>query len=210
MRASGRASLIDRLDAVLPQTQCRQCGYDGCRPYAAAIATGAADIDRCPPGGTAGVVLLAALVGRAPIPLDPTRGAPKPFALAVIDETLCIGCTLCIQACPVDSIAGGAKRVHDVIAELCTGCELCLPPCPVDCIAMIPAGASWSADDAARARLRHQRRARRLERLAAADRSRATLVPASPVTRKQAILNAAIERARRRLLDAPPSGTPRT
>ena len=192
---------IDDIDAVLPQTQCRQCGYDGCRPYAAAIAAGTAGIDRCPPGGDAGVIRLAAVTGRPIRPLDTTRGIAKPLASALIDEDLCIGCTLCIQACPVDAIVGGAKRLHDVVADLCTGCELCLPPCPVDCISLVPAGFAWTEDRAASARVRHQARATRLARLdakAPPDRRRAESPPSSASSRKQAILDAAIERARLR------------
>jgi electron transport complex, RnfABCDGE type, B subunit len=135
--------LSERIDALLPQTQCRQCGYPGCKPYAEAVATGAADINQCPPGGDDGVRQLAALLGREPKPVDRRYGIPKPRTLARIDEQRCIGCTLCIQACPVDAIIGAAKLMHSVLEAECTGCELCLPPCPVDCIALLPA-----ADDA--------------------------------------------------------------
>ena len=131
--------LADRIDAVLPQTQCRQCGYDGCRPYAEALARGEAEVNQCPPGGERGMRRLARLTGRPPMPLDPARGVPKPKAVAWIDEAACIGCTLCIQACLVDAIHGAAKAMHTVIVSECTGCELCLPPCPVDCIRMVPA-----------------------------------------------------------------------
>jgi H+/Na+-translocating ferredoxin:NAD+ oxidoreductase subunit B len=124
------------VDKLLPQTQCGQCGYPGCRPYAEAIACGEADINRCVPGGEAAIRALAALLDREPKPLDPERGVPKPRMLAVIDEILCIGCTLCIQACPVDAIVGAPKQMHTVIAGECTGCELCVPVCPVDCIRM--------------------------------------------------------------------------
>ncbi|TCO83384.1 electron transport complex protein RnfB [Plasticicumulans lactativorans] len=146
--------LADKIDAVLPQTQCGQCGFAGCRPYAEAIAAGAADIDRCPPGGQAGVEALAALLGVEPKPLDTAHGVEKPPQLAVIDETQCIGCTLCIQACPVDAIVGAAKHMHTVIAQECTGCELCVAPCPVDCIHMVPiattpANWAWPAPRAA-------------------------------------------------------------
>jgi len=130
--------VVNRIDRLLPQTQCGQCGYPGCRPYAEAIAAGAADINQCPPGGEAGVKALASLLGREPRELNPENGATKAPALAVIDEKVCIGCTLCIQACPVDAILGASKQMHTVIASECTGCELCLPPCPVDCIAMVP------------------------------------------------------------------------
>ncbi|RUQ31860.1 MAG: electron transport complex subunit RsxB [Candidatus Competibacteraceae bacterium] len=130
--------MVEQIDAVLPQTQCGQCGYAGCRPYAEAIAAGEADINRCPPGGQNGIAALAELLGRDPKPLDPESGIEKPKMAAVIDEQSCIGCTLCIQACPVDAIVGAAKHMHTVIARECTGCELCLAPCPVDCIHMIP------------------------------------------------------------------------
>ncbi|HHH35608.1 MAG TPA: electron transport complex subunit RsxB [Gammaproteobacteria bacterium] len=132
--------LADKIDALLPQTQCGQCGYPGCRPYAEAIAKGEADINQCPPGGETTIVALADLLDRDPKPLNPENGAEKPKMVAVIDEQRCIGCTLCIQACPVDAILGAAKHMHTVIASECTGCELCLPPCPVDCIDMVPVG----------------------------------------------------------------------
>ena len=128
--------LVQKIDAILPQTQCGQCGYPGCKPYATAIAAGEADINQCPPGGAEGIRKLAELLGVDPKPLNAEHGAPKPKAVAVIDETLCIGCTLCIQACPVDAILGAAKHMHTVIEKECTGCELCVAPCPVDCISM--------------------------------------------------------------------------
>jgi len=130
--------VVDKIDAVLPQTQCGQCGYPGCRPYAEAIASGEADINQCPPGGEAGIQALADLLGVDPKPLNAEHGEEKPKMVAVIDEQICIGCTLCIQACPVDAILGAAKQMHTIIAKECTGCELCLPPCPVDCISMVP------------------------------------------------------------------------
>jgi electron transport complex protein RnfB len=139
--------LVEKIDRILPQTQCGQCGYPGCKPYAAAIAKGEADINRCPPGGAAGVQALADLLGRDPKPLDAERGVEKPKEVALIDESLCIGCTKCIQACPVDAIVGASKHMHTVIAAECTGCGLCLPPCPVDCIEMVPARqglAAWT------------------------------------------------------------------
>ncbi len=128
--------LVDKIDAILPQTQCGQCNYPGCRPYALAIARGEADINQCPPGGEEGIKALADLLGVEPKPLNVEMGTAKTKSLAVIDEQKCIGCTLCIQACPVDAIVGAAKLMHTVIASECTGCELCLPPCPVDCISM--------------------------------------------------------------------------
>ncbi len=131
--------LVEKIDAVLPQTQCGQCGYPGCKPYAEAIASGEADINKCPPGGDEGIHKLADLLG---VEYKPFGGDthPKPKAVAFIDENICIGCTLCIQACPVDAIAGAAKQMHTIIAAECTGCELCVAPCPVDCISMLPIG----------------------------------------------------------------------
>jgi Na+-translocating ferredoxin:NAD+ oxidoreductase subunit B len=130
--------LAVRIDALLPQTQCTRCGYPTCRAYAEAIAADAADIDRCPPGGAEGVAALAALLGRTAKALDRAFGVEAPPTLAFIDEDTCIGCTKCIQACPVDAIVGAGKHMHTVIAAECTGCELCLPPCPVDCIVLVP------------------------------------------------------------------------
>jgi electron transport complex protein RnfB len=126
--------VVERIDALLPQTQCGQCGHPGCRPYAEAIAAGEA-INRCPPGGEATIRALAELLGREPEPLDGEEAEPR---VAFIREEECIGCTKCIQACPVDAILGAAKLMHTVIAEECTGCDLCVEPCPVDCIDMIP------------------------------------------------------------------------
>lgn len=129
--------IVDKIDKILPQTQCGQCSFAGCRPYAEAIAAGEVDINRCPPGGEATIQALADLLDVAPKPLDEECGVEKPKTLAVIDEARCIGCTLCIQACPVDAILGAAKHMHTVIANECTGCELCVEPCPVDCIDMV-------------------------------------------------------------------------
>ncbi|MBE0547098.1 MAG: electron transport complex subunit RsxB [Rubrivivax sp.] len=164
------ASLADRVDAALPQTQCTRCGYPDCRAYATAMAEGSADINRCPPGGAEGIVRLAALTGRPVLPLDPARGSEGPRALAVIDEAWCIGCTLCIKACPVDCIVGASKFMHTVIDPLCTGCELCVPVCPVDCIAMVPVTGTrsgwqaWSAAQADEARARYALHQWRIER----------------------------------------------
>jgi electron transport complex protein RnfB len=130
--------LVDKIDALLPQTQCGQCGFAGCRPYATAIAKGEADINQCPPGGETTIIALADLLGRDPMPLNPEHGVEKPKMVAVIDENICIGCTLCIQACPVDAILGAPKHMHTIIESECTGCELCVAPCPVDCIYMVP------------------------------------------------------------------------
>ena len=129
--------VVDQIDSILPQTQCGQCGFPGCRPYAEAIAAEEAEINRCPPGGESTIVALADLLGKDPLPLDDEVGEEKLEAtVAVIIEKDCIGCTLCIQACPVDAILGAAKQMHTVIADECTGCELCIPPCPVECIVM--------------------------------------------------------------------------
>jgi len=127
---------IDAIDALLPQTQCRRCGYDGCRPYAEAVAAGETDINRCPPGGAATVARLSALTGMADKPLDPECGDAGIARVAFIREDECIGCTRCIQVCPTDAIVGAAKVMHTVIGADCTGCELCVPACPVDCIDM--------------------------------------------------------------------------
>ena len=129
--------LADKIDALLPQTQCGQCGYPGCKPYAEAIAKGEAPINKCIPGGTTTVIALADLLGREPEPMDEAL-VDKPKAIAIIDEQECIGCTLCIQACPVDAIVGAAKQMHTIVEPLCTGCELCVKPCPVECITMQP------------------------------------------------------------------------
>jgi len=157
-------TLARRLDALLPQTQCTQCGYDGCRPYADAMAAGEADINQCPPGGTATIREIAALLERETKPLNPANGEYRAPQVAVIDEATCIGCTKCIQACPVDAIVGASKLMHTVIASWCTGCELCLPPCPVECIALVPVPA---LPEAALSRSRHDARAARLARDAA-------------------------------------------
>lgn len=220
--ATKHASLVDRIDDLLPQTQCTQCGYPGCRPYAEAIARGAADINQCPPGGDAGVRALARLLGVAARPINPANGTAKQQqTVAIIDESLCIGCTLCIQACPVDAILGASKQMHTVIADECTGCELCIAPCPVDCIRMIPVTrdhAAWSVpmicrriaplftqrtpaqEKAARARRRHRFRLLRLARDQAerAERLAAKQRDTTPDIRSAApdVIRAAIERAR--------------
>jgi Na+-translocating ferredoxin:NAD+ oxidoreductase subunit B len=183
-------TLADRIEDLLPQTQCTKCGYQGCRPYAEAIARGEANYNQCPPGGQEGVARLARLLGRPVIPINPDNGVERPRPLAVIDEALCIGCTLCMQACPVDAIVGAAKQMHTIIPELCTGCDLCVPPCPVDCIALIPVTGektgwdAWSQQQADAARLMHDRRMAReaREREAAEARKAARLAGSSPPT----------------------------
>jgi electron transport complex protein RnfB len=192
------SSLSDRIDALLPQTQCTQCGYPSCRRYAEAIAAGEADINQCPPGGAVGIGKLAALLARDAKPLNPANGVEGPRRVALIDEARCIGCTLCIQACPVDAIVGAAKLMHTVVTELCSGCDLCVAPCPVDCIDMVPAAGEDSVWDHARAnaaRSRYKRREARLlrerqEHSLRAKRSR----PASE--KKRAVIAQAIARAR--------------
>ena len=198
-------ALADSLDAVLPQTQCRRCGYDGCRPYADAVAAGDA-INRCPPGGDTVIAALAALTGRPSVPLDRTHGEHVPLTVARIDEAWCIGCTLCLDACPVDAIVGAAKRMHVVLPALCTGCELCIAPCPVDCIDMIPAGRAWSREDARAARARYDARGRRLAR-AARDTHACTAAVPPPVddgghAQRQQAVAAALARARARRVAA--------
>src|SRR5262249_33395070 len=131
--------LAARIDALLPQTQCTRCGYPACLDYAQAITRGDAQINQCPPGGDAGIAMLAALLSRPALPLNPVDGVARPLEIAVIDEEVCIGCTKCIQACPVDAIVGASKLMHTVLIDECTGCELCIPPCPVDCISMVAA-----------------------------------------------------------------------
>lgn len=158
----------DKINDILPQTQCRQCGFSGCRPYAEAIIDGNADINQCPPGGMMGITRIAHLLGRTPKPLNTAHGETKPKMLAVIDESICIGCTLCIEACPVDAILGATQQMHSVINNECTGCELCVAPCPVDCINMIPfvqeSTAEYTQEKAYAARVRYESRLQRIER----------------------------------------------
>jgi electron transport complex protein RnfB len=219
--------LEDAIDALLPQTQCTKCGFEGCRPYAVAIANGSVSINRCPPGGAAGIARLARLLGRAELPLDPACGVEAPRRVAWIDPGLCIGCTKCIQACPVDAIIGGQRRMHTVAAALCTGCDLCMAPCPVDCIVMRPLSGTgeappWSDADADSARARHLLRRARLARMQERRQARlAARAPAAAVTRdaaagsaapaasgeqseqrRQAVIEAAMRRARERLAAA--------
>ena len=212
-------STADQIEDLLPQTQCTKCGYAACRPYAEAIASGEANINQCPPGGAEGVRRLATFLGRAVIPINPANGTERARPVAFIDEALCIGCTLCIQACPVDAILGATKLMHTILPSLCTGCDLCVAPCPVDCITMVPVTGdktgwqAWSQQDADAARARHDARALRLQRerddndarLAALAAAKLVAVmqetPATPEEiaerdRKRAIIAAAVERAR--------------
>jgi electron transport complex protein RnfB len=184
--AASLVQLTERLNDALPQTQCTRCGFPDCRAYAGAMAEGSAGINQCPPGGAEGIQRLARLTGRPAQPLNPLNGHEGPRALAVIDEAWCIGCTLCIKACPVDSIVGASKLMHTVIDLLCTGCELCIPVCPVDCIRMVPITGqhtgwqAWSAHEAQQSQERYARRTSRLaheqreynERMAARARAR--------------------------------------
>src|SRR5260370_1282165 len=191
------AVTADAIDALLPQTQCRRCRYDSCRAYAEAVAAGQAPINRCPPGGAATVAALADLLGILALAIDPSCGVTTPLAIARIDESTCIGCTLCIQACPTDAIVGAAKLMHTVVADRCTGCELCLPPCPVDCIAMLPAARVWSIADAERGR---QHFSARNARLATGSRNRGQETAPVDLARRsrRAAVDAALARARAR------------
>ncbi len=193
------SQLPARIDAALPQTQCTRCGFAGCRPYAEALAAGATQLNRCPPGGDALIGVLADLTGRPALALDPACGAPGPLAVAVIDEAACIGCTLCIDACPVDAIIGAARRMHTVLPSLCSGCELCVAPCPVDCITMAPTDRVWDRAAADAARTRHEARATRLVRRERVNQ-RAAVVAAVGIAlpQRQALAAAAVARARAR------------
>ncbi len=221
---------VRRIDAALPQTQCTRCGYPDCHGYAVAIARGEADIHQCPPGGQEGIARLAQLTGRPLRPLDPACGQEAPRAVAVIDEAWCIGCTLCLKACPVDCIVGSNKRMHTVVEAQCTGCELCVPVCPVSCIAMEPVSgqatgwAAWSPVQADEARQRyafHQMRVQREQRenearlLAKAEHKLSDLenqtrhTDPEVIARKRAVIEAAIARARAlRAPQDPSKGSP--
>ena len=211
--------LADQIEDLLPQTQCTKCGYPACRPYAEAIADGSANYNQCPPGGVEGITRLAHLLGKPVIPLNPVNGIERPRPVAFIDESLCIGCTLCIQACPVDAIIGAAKQMHTILPSLCTGCDLCVAPCPVDCISMIGVTGdltgwdAWSQHQADAARERHDFHLLRLKRekeendarlaAKAATKLKAVMQEAAGTpeqqaeqARKKAIIEAAIERAR--------------
>ncbi len=204
-----KISLIEQIDTLLPQTQCGQCGFDGCKPYATAIVEGRADIDQCPPGGDDGVAEIAAILNTAPKPLNTAYGHPKPPAVAVIDETQCIGCTFCLRACPVDAIIGAAKHMHTVLTELCTGCERCIAPCPMDCISMVPVPGPATLEirqqiaDGARERyhlrlLRLARNHQQYTRKPKQDKPQKTTIPTAQqaADEKQATIQAAMERAR--------------
>lgn len=211
--------LVQRIDAALPQTQCTRCGYPDCRAYAQAVASAEADINQCPPGGDEGIRRLAQLTGRPVKPLNPEHGIDGPLTVAVIDENWCIGCTLCIKACPTDAIIGTHKRMHTVIEPWCTGCELCIPVCPVDCISLdIVSGDktawdAWTPEQAQTAKTRYEARKRRLQREAVeheerlvakaetklADLDTHTKTDSSAETdRKRAIIEAALAKARAR------------
>ena len=213
------SELAARLHAALPQTQCTRCGYPDCAGYAQAIADGKAEINQCPPGGAQGIARLAAITGRPPLPLNPVNGAEGPRTVAVIDEAWCIGCTLCLDACPTDAIVGSNKLMHTVIERYCTGCELCVPVCPVDCIGMENVTGertgwkAWSAAQAALALERYQFRQERLEREGKEQRDRLEAkalnkladLPAqthdsedAQADRKRAVIEAALARARAR------------
>ena len=190
-------ALAARLHAALPQTQCTRCGYPDCAGYAQAIAAGEAAINQCPPGGAEGIARLAAITGLAPIALNPANGAEGPRALAVIDEAWCIGCTLCLDACPTDAILGGNKRMHTVIEPHCTGCELCIPVCPVDCISLENVTGertgwqAWSQDEAARALARYEFHSARRNPDAGCE-------PVLSTEKKQSVIEAALAAARAR------------
>ena len=219
MSSSAPLSLADQIENLLPQTQCSKCGYPACRPYAQAIADGSASYNQCPPGGLEGIARLAQLLAQPLLPLNPANGIERSRTLAVIDETACIGCTLCIQACPVDAIVGAAKQMHTVLEDVCTGCDLCVAPCPVDCISMVEVTPgktgwdAWSQEQADAARRQHDFRSFRLRRekeendarLAAKAIAKLKEVEAAQAAspeeqaeqaRKKAIIQAAMERAR--------------
>ncbi|HSS64735.1 MAG TPA: RnfABCDGE type electron transport complex subunit B [Gammaproteobacteria bacterium] len=196
--------LVDQIDALLPQTQCTRCGYEDCRAYAQAVADGRCDINRCPPGGSGTIERLAVLLRRSPSPIDPECGREESRRTAVVDEAWCIGCRLCIEACPVDAIVGAPKRMHTVIEAECTGCELCLPPCPVDCIRMLPARCgprsadTWREERAPNARRRYEFRKRRLEYEARSQSRRRRLRKVPPLSERKAEIHAAIARVKAR------------
>ena len=215
------STLADRILDALPQTQCTRCGYPDCKAYAQAIALEQAPINQCPPGGAEGVAVLARLTGKPVQPLNLEHGLEGPMTVAVIDEAWCIGCTLCIKACPTDAILGSNKVMHTVIESVCTGCDLCLPVCPVDCIEMVPISgdktgwAAWSAELATQARVRYESRQIRLvkeeQEHAARQEAKAAMKladleththvaedPDKDIARKRAIIEAAMAKAKAR------------
>ncbi len=200
-------AVVDAIDELLPQTQCRQCGFTGCRPYAEAIAAGTASINRCPPGSADVITELAALLETDAMPADETCGVTAAPAVAVIDEAECIGCTLCITACPVDAIVGARRLMHTVIAVECTGCGLCLPPCPVDCIAIAPTGAAHDRqrqrEAAGRLRQRYLARQQRLTGKSPRRRKAVAATATPAAARKRAMLDRALSRARARIVAKP-------
>jgi electron transport complex protein RnfB len=208
--------LAARIHSALPQTQCTRCGYPDCAGYAQAVADGAANINQCPPGGAEGIAKLARLTGREPLPLDPQFGIEGPRAMAVIDEAWCIGCTLCLDACPTDAIVGINKRMHTVIEAHCTGCELCIPVCPVDCISLeveTPGRTGWQAwseaqADAALQRYKLHGEHRRADKQQAAEPTPAAAEPQTADTRKRSIVEAALARARAASQQRPPAAKP--
>ncbi len=196
-------ALVDAIDGLLPQTQCRQCSYAGCRPYAEAIAAGIAPVNQCPPGGTELVAELATLLGIDAMPLNAAHGATAAPAAAVIDEAACIGCALCLDACPVDAIVGARKLMHTVITAECTGCGLCLPPCPVDCIELTPTGAprdrAAQRSAAGRLKARYQAHELRMTARRGKRQDRKTTTTPDAAARKRATIDRAMARARARL-----------
>ena len=200
----GIADRIGQVDRLLPQTQCRRCGFEGCLPYAEAIVEGSAPINRCPPGGEATIAALAQQQDTEVLALDPACGATQPRRVARIDNDTCIGCTKCIVACPVDAIVGAPKHQHHVLADRCTGCDLCLAPCPADCITMTPVSQDWSDADANRGRRHHRAKLARLGPMAGASvepagpDAAAGGTAAAPVGRDPLLtLSAPAEKARR-------------
>jgi len=218
----GRNDLFDRLFAALPQTQCTKCGYPDCKAYATAMANGEAPHNQCPPGGQEGVLRLAKILSKESLTLNPANGDERPRPVAVIESKACIGCTLCIQACPVDAIVGASKQMHVVLKDWCTGCDLCIPPCPVDCITMISVTGdktgwdAWTKDQANLAKDRYETRQKRLDReeldntkrlaVKAQNKAKAldlesasTDAEKNEIERKRAIIAAAMARAKEKL-----------
>lgn len=218
----GRNDLFDRLFAALPQTQCTKCGYPDCKAYATAMANAEALHNQCPPGGQEGVLRLAKILSKESLTLNPANGDERPRPVAVIESKACIGCTLCIQACPVDAIVGASKQMHVVLKDWCTGCDLCIPPCPVDCITMISVTGdktgwdAWTKDQANLAKDRYETRQKRLDReeldntkrlaVKAQNKAKAldlesasTDAEKKEIERKRAIIAAAMARAKEKL-----------